>query len=163
MQSNTESKTHEGNRQEFLTLPQRFGEIVSAIIITLILGFYLYQQFENTGFFTSGFGPWEMFAFYGSILLSLLPPLTRARFGRRNPVRPLETFTNIFFVFSMIFLLEVFPFDFAHFPDALPQAIRFMFWWLTNDVAKIAMVLAIFGGLISAGVNIVRYISYSGN
>jgi hypothetical protein len=145
---------------EFLELGQRFGEVVSAVIMLAIFAFYVYHQVANTGFFTSSFGPWEMFAFYGSILLSLTPPVARAVIGRRNPVRPYEAAVNLFFAGVMLYLLGVFPFNFAHFTDALPAAVRFTLFWVTNDIAKIAIVLAFIGGIISAAVNIVKYLTF---
>jgi len=164
VQSESESgiSTHKRDK-ETLTVPQRFGEIVSAFIILLIFAFYLYHQVENTGFFTSKFGNWEMFAFYGSLFLSLVPPLARAWLGRRNPVRPVEAFCNLFFALALLYLLLVFPFNFAHFADALPVAVRFMFGWLSNDIAKVAMVLGILGTGIAAAVNFVRYLFFNPN
>jgi len=148
---------------EILGGRQRFAEVVSALIVLLVLGFYLYHQIANTGFFTSNFGGWAMFAFYGSIMLSLVSPIARAVIGRRNRVRPLEAACNIFFAFSSLYLLIIFPFNFAHFGDALPGAIRFLLSWVTNDIAKVVLVLAFIGGLISAGVNIVRYLTFRPN
>jgi hypothetical protein len=159
-----EMETHKQARRrnnEILSPGQRFGEVVSAVIVLLILGFYLYHQVANTGFFTSKFGGWEMFAFYGSILLSLVSPIARAVVGRRNPVRPVEAFCNLFFAFASLWLFFVFPFNFAHFADALPGAIRFALSWITNDIAKVVLVLAFIGGLISAIVNIVRYLTFT--
>jgi len=78
-----------GRSNEILSPGQRFGELVSVAIVLLIFGLYLYHQLANTGFFTSKFGGWEMFAFYGSIFPSLFPPLARSFIGRRNPVRPM--------------------------------------------------------------------------
>jgi hypothetical protein len=161
MQSDTVAQSgNQDFRKDILTLPQRFGQMVSVMAILLILAFYLYHQVANTGFFTSKFGAWEMFAFYGSILLSLFPSLARAWIGRRNPVKPLEAFSNAFSAIALIFLLVVFPFNFTHFADALPIVIRFMFGWLSNDIAKIAMVLAILGTGISAVYNGGRYLLF---
>jgi hypothetical protein len=145
---------------EILSTAQRFGELVSVVIVLLILGFYVYNQVANTGFFTSNFVGWTIVVFYGTFALSILPPLLRATIGKRSTVRPFETAFNFLSAAAFIFLLAVFPFNFAHFPDALPQAIRFMFSWVSNDVAKIAMVLAILGTLISGFVNGVKYLMY---
>jgi hypothetical protein len=149
--------------KEILSGWQRFGELVSAFVVLLILAFYLYHQFKNTGFFTPSFGGWAMFAFYGSIVLSLLPPISRAVIGRRNPVRPLEAGCNIFFAIALLYLLSVFPFNFAHFAVALPVAVRFLLSWITNGIAKAFMVLGIVAVLISAIVNIVKYLSFHQN
>ena len=146
---------------EYLGWGERFGEVVSAAILLAILAFYLYHQVANTGFFTSAFGPWQMFAFYGSIVLSLVPPIARAVIGRRNPVRPTEAAVNLFFAGAALYLLSVFPFNFAHFGDALPTVLRFTLTWITNYIAKIVFVLAAIGGFISAGVNIVRYLTFT--
>jgi hypothetical protein len=159
MQSESRSEER-GQQNEHLKDKQRFQELISVIIGLLFLAFYVYNQVENTGFFTSKFGTSEMFAFYGSILLSFLPPLARAAIGRRNPVRPLEALSNIFFAFSTLYLLVVFPFNFAHFPDALPAFVRFMFWWLTNDIARIIFALVFLALMISAVVNIVKYLTF---
>jgi hypothetical protein len=159
MQSEPQTRPR-GGQKEVLDFPGRLRQLGSVVFALLFLAFYVYNQVTNTGFFTSEFGGLEMFAFYGSILLSLLPAIARAAIGRRNPIRPLEAFCNLFFAFASLFLLFVFPFNFAHFPDALPEAIRFLFWWLTNDVGKVLFVLAFVGGLISACVNIVRYLTF---
>jgi hypothetical protein len=149
--------------KEILSGPQRFGQSVSACVVLLILAFYLYHQFENTGFFTSSFVGWAEFAFYGSIVMSFLPPTARAIIGRRNSVRPLEAASNIFFAIASVYLLFVFPFNFAHFADALPVATRFLLSWLTNEIAKAVWVLAIVAVLISAVVNVAKYLSFEEN
>lgn len=146
---------------EFLSWGQRSGEVISALIGLAIFAFFAYHQMMNTGFFTSSFGPWEMFAFYGSILFSLVPALARAAVGRRNPVRPYEAAINLFFAAAALYLLGVFPFSFAHFSDALPVALRFVASWVSNDIAKVALVLMFVGSLISAGVNLVRYFNHT--
>lgn len=35
----------------------------------------------------------------------------------------------------------VFPFDFTHFADVLPAFLRFLGQWISNDIARILMVL----------------------
>ena len=152
-----------GNRawrnNEHLDVGQRAGEIVAAAIFPLIFGFFAYHQIANTGFFTSSFGSWEMLAFYGSIFLSMIPPLARAVVGHRNPVRPYEAAVNIFFALATLYLLGVFPFNFAHFADGFPAAARFAFSWITNDIGRIVMMLMLVGSFVSAGVNILRYLT----
>jgi hypothetical protein len=160
-QAQMRNRNRNKNNNEILSLGQRFGELVSVVIVLLIFGFYVYHQVANTGFFTSNFGVWEMFAFYGSILVSLIPPISRALIGRRNPVRPIEAFCNLFFAFASLCLLFVFPFNATHFAYALPTATRFAFSWVTNDIARIVLVLMFIGGMISAFVNIVRYLTFT--
>lgn len=146
--------------REYLNLGQRGGEVVAAVVILLIVAFFAYHQAANTGFFTTKFGGWEMLAFYGSMILGIVPPLARAAVGRRNPVRPIEAFCSLFSAFACLFLFAVFPFNFAHFADALPVALRFAAAWVTNDIAKVVLILGFLVGLISAGYNMVRYLSF---
>ncbi len=162
MQSETWNQQSRGQRKsnEILTPAQRFGELVSVCIILLILGFYIYHQVANTGFYASNFVGFTEVVFYGTFVLALLPALLRATIGRRNPIRPFEAAFNLISAASLIYLLAIFPFNFAHFPDALPPAIRFMFSWVSNDIAKVAIVLAILGTFISGCVNALKYLMF---
>jgi hypothetical protein len=145
------------NNNEYLSISQRGGEFVRVFFGVLVLGFFLYHQYANTGFFTSKFGDWEMFAFYGSMLLSFVPPIARAAIGSRNPVRPIEAFCNLFSAFAALYLFSVFPFNFANLTAALPSEIRFMFTWVDNDIGKVVLVLIFIGSLASGLYNIARY------
>ena len=146
--------------KEYLNLGQRAGEVVTVFIGLLILGFFLYHQYANTGFFTSKFGGLEMFAFYGSILLTFVPPLGRAAIGRRNPVRPIDAFSNLFSAVAALFLFYVFPFNFAHVARALPGAIQFTLTWVNDDIGRIVLILIFIGSLASGIYNIVRFATF---
>jgi hypothetical protein len=128
---------------EYLTPSQRFGEIVAIFVMLLFFSFFIYHQRANTGFFTASFGSQEMFFFYGPMLLTLLAPLTRALLGRRNPARPAEAVTNVFQTIAAIWLLGVFPYNFAHLADALPGPIHFALAWVNNDIGRFVMILQI--------------------
>src|SRR5215471_388754 len=103
--------------KEILTIPQRWGEGVTIVVMLLLLSFFAYHQAANTGFFTAKFGVIEMFFLYGPILLSLVAPGSRALNGHRNPARPLEAATNMFLAIAALWLLTVFPFNYAHLAD----------------------------------------------
>jgi hypothetical protein len=151
-----------GGEKEFLTPGQRAGEVFAVFIGFLILGFFLYHQYANTGFFTTKFGDLEMFAFYGSILLTFVSPLARAAIGRRNPVRPIDAFSNLFSAVAALYLFDIFPFNFAHITAVLPRAIQFMFTWVNNDVGRIVLILIFIGSLASGSYNVVRYATFRG-
>jgi type IV secretory pathway VirB2 component (pilin) len=38
-------------------------------------------------------------------------------------------------------LLVVFPFDFTYFADVLPDFLRFLVQWISNDIARVIIVL----------------------
>jgi hypothetical protein len=82
-------------------------------------------------------------------------------FSRRNNIRPIKVFCNLFFAFASLWLLFAFLFKATHFADTFPSAIRFAFSWVTNDIARMVLGLMFVGGLISALVNIVRYATFT--
>jgi len=136
---------------------QRAGEVFGAVISLLVLLFFVENQVKGTGFFTSRFGPAEQALFYGSALVGVAVSLARAAYGRRNAVRPLDALYGALLVVTALTLLRVFPFDFAHFPDLLPKAVRFAFHWLSNPVGAIGLVLVAIGGFASMLYNTVVY------
>ncbi len=147
-------------QREFLSPSQRFGEIIAMFAMFLFFSFFIYHQVASTGFFTSAFGPWEMFFFYGPMLLALTPPLIRAITGRRQPARPPEALTNAFLAVGAIWLLMIFPFDFAHLADALPAGLRFALAWVNNDIGRIFLVLQLIVCPVVALVVMWQYIAH---
>jgi hypothetical protein len=136
---------------------QRSGEVFGVIVSFLVLLFFIENQVKATGFFTSGFGPAEEALFYGTWLVGVAVSLARAAVGRRNPVRPFDALYGALLVVTALIFLRVFPFDFSHFPDLLPSVVRPAFFWLTNPVARIVLVLGAIGGFASMLYNAVVY------
>ena len=77
-----------------LTIGQRVGEYISAVITLCILGFFIAHHVAQTGFFPSTFGSVEMICFYSPMLLSIAAPLVLAVIGRRNPAHQVKVLTN---------------------------------------------------------------------
>jgi hypothetical protein len=137
-------------KRDRLNFPERAGECVGVTVMAFLLLFFVENQMQQTGFFTSKFGPTEMVLFYGSALFGIAEGLARALIGRRNPVRPFEAIGALLWALASYWFLQVFPFDFAHFPDLLPGALRFLFWWLTNDVARLILFIGVIAGILQA-------------
>jgi hypothetical protein len=157
-QSNVRWGSHGSvTRRDRLNPGQRFGEVISVFISFLILLFFIENQAKGTGFFTSRFGPTEQDLFYGTWLVGAAVSLARAAYGRRNLVRPLDALYGAMIAVTALWLLKVFPFDFAHFPDLLPKAVRPALFWLTNPVGAIVLVLGAIGGFASMLYNGVVY------
>ncbi len=152
--------TSKQSQREKLSPSQRFGELVSIFIMFLFFGFFVYHLVANTGFFTAAFGPWEMFFFFGPMLLALTPPLIRASTGARQPARPLEALTNAFMAVGALWLLMVFPFEFAHLADALPAGLRFLLAWVNNDIGRIILILQLIVCPVVALVMIWQYVAH---
>jgi hypothetical protein len=136
--------------KERLTPAQRFGEVVSVIILALILSYFWRLWIIDAGFFTSAFGPAERFWFFGPMILSLAAPLVRILLGRRNPARPFEIVTNVLMVIGALWLLRVFPFDFSHLGDALPGNLPALLNWVPNWLGRVGLALQLVGGIIGA-------------
>lgn len=148
------------NAKEFLTIPQRVGELVLVFGMGLLFGFFVVHQILNTGFFTSEFGTFEMVCLYVPILIASLAPLTRAITGQRNPARPIEALGDLCLAFGSLWLLLVFPFDYTHLADVLPGVFRFVLAWITDDIARLFFVLQILVAFVSAIVLMWQYFSF---
>jgi hypothetical protein len=147
--------------KERLTPSQRFGEVVSLIMSTLIIGYFLRLWAIDAGFFTSDFEQPEQFWFFAPMLLALVAPTVRLLVGRRNPARPFEIITDVFMVMGAIWLLRVFPFDFSHLGDALPGALPALLNWIPNWLGKVGLALQLVGGVIALIVTAVQFIKAS--
>lgn len=145
--------------KETLTPAQRGGEVISVAVMLLVFSFFAAHQVTDTGFFTAKFGAMEMVCLYGPMLCSLAAPTVRAISGRRNPARPFEVVTNLFLALAALWLLVVFPFNFAHLADVLPAGMRFLLAWINNDIGRAVLILQIIVGTIWAVVTIVQFLS----
>ncbi len=139
----TEGVARKEAARDVLRTGERIGEGIGITIIFLIFLFFVDNQTDDTGFFTSEFGTTEMVLFYGSLLFGMVPPFLRILLGKRNQVRPVELIGNGFFIIAASYLLFVFPFDFGHLADLLPESLKFIFDWITNDIAMLLLSVVI--------------------
>ena len=125
-----------------------FGERVTGVAIVvfsilMVLHFAAHQR-QSTGFFTATFGTLEMIAVYGYWVYWIIAAGLEGVLGQRLLSRLFDVFGGLIFSgICTVWLLVVFPFEFAHFPDVLPEALRFLVKWISNDVARVVMVLGI--------------------
>jgi len=140
-----------------LTAGQRAGELFALVISFLVLLFFIENQVMNTGFFTSKFGPVEELAFYGSWFVGALVNVARAAVARKNAVRPLVVFQSAVQAVSAFWLLLVFPFSFPHLTALLPQTVRFAFFWVSDPIGWLVILIA---GLASIGTFLYNSVVY---
>lgn len=145
-------------RQDYIPKSARSGEGVGIIGVVLVTLFFYAHQAWATGFFTADFGGFESFLLYGSIFLGVVGPAARSITGSKNSARLPEIFASVFWITSSTLLLVSFPFDFAHFGDVVPEFLRFLVSWITNDIAWILLAIGIVGGIAFAAVTFVLYI-----
>jgi hypothetical protein len=144
---------------DILSTPQRWAGLSTVILMLLLLAFFAYHQWKNTGFFTDKFGWAEMIALYAPILISLGPPIQHLIQGRRNPARPLEAVTDLSLAIGSLWLWIHFPFNFAHLADPFPVAMRFDFSWITNNIGRLILLLQVIIGSLSSLSTIASYLS----
>lgn len=142
-----------------LSVPERMGEFILAVMMFLLFGFLAYHQAARTGFFTDKFGLWEMLCLYGPLFAGMSPLLVRAWKGQRHIARPFEIISSLLLAGGSFWLVMVFPFDYTHLADALPFGLRFILTWVTDDIARVVLILQVIIGLVSAMATLWRYIS----
>ena len=145
-------------RRDRIGLSERGGEIFAVAAVVLVALFFYAHQAWSTGFFTPFFGPVEVLALYGSVLAGTAGPLSRLFTGRRNISRLPELAASAFWVAGAVWLLVVFPFNFAHLADVLPEFLRFTIAWITNDIARLFFILGMLGGIAFMPVNVILYL-----
>jgi len=145
-------------RKDIISFSERVGNIVGVVIGILFLLYFVAHQTGSTGFFASGFGTLEALLFYGSILFGIVSAAFRGLSGRRNLARLFDMFEAVFVVVAISWLFVVFPFDFAHLADLLPDFLKFLLQWISNDIAKVLMVLAIIATLAMTIYNAILYV-----
>ena len=98
------------------------------------------HDLQSTGFLTLGFRTAERFLLYGSLVFWIITSSLDAIFNKRFLSRIIDTFGGVLFVcigFAWFFI--VFPFEMTYFADLLPESLRFLVRWISNDVAKVLL------------------------
>jgi len=125
-----------------------FSERVVGIALVglsvMMVWYFVAHQTRSTGFFTPTFGKWEMVMLYGLLILGMISAGLEGVFGKRLYSRIFDVFGGLLLaaVFTT-WLLVLFPFDFAYFADVSPESLSFLVRWISNDIARVLMVLAI--------------------
>ncbi len=146
-------------KKDVIKLSERAGEVIGILCILVLLIFFKTHQTSSTGFFTSKFGTLEQFLFYGSLSFGIITSVGKIIVGRKNAIRPLEVCGALFSCVALLWLLNVFPFNFSHLTDILPEILRLITIWISNDIAKMFMILGIIGSLVAALYIIALYTS----
>jgi len=129
----------------------RVTGIILVIVSVLIMLYFVTHQMWSTGFFTSNFSPLEVFFLYGSLIFWIITCSLDGVFSQRFFSRLLDAFGGVIFVtIGLVWLLLVFPFEFAYFGNVLPDFLRFLVQWISNDIAREIMILGIVVLVIAA-------------
>ncbi len=119
------------------------GLSIATVVAGVLIGsYFVAHQAQATGFFTSTFGTPEMLLLYGTLLYMVVASALII-VGRKNLSRDLDLGGLFFSAFAIAWLLAVFPFEFAHVAGILPDPLRFLVQWISNDIARVLMVLGL--------------------
>ncbi len=140
-----------------MTSMRRWSGLYTIGLILLVLLFFVLHQYRNTAFFTGRFRPAEMVALYLPIIFSMAAPLMRTIQGKTDPARLVEAISDILLAAGSIWLLNIFPFNFAHFADIFPASMQPAFGWITDSVGRVILALQIAIASISVLTALVTY------
>jgi hypothetical protein len=128
--------------EEPLPSGERAFGIGIVIVSVLMILFFSSHQMQSTGFFTSKFGALEMLFLYGFWIFWITTAGLESILSQRLMSRIVDTFGGIIFaVIAIGWNLVVFPFDFSNFANVLPESIRFIVQWISNDIAWVIMLI----------------------
>lgn len=145
-------------KKDVIPYSERAGNIVGVVAILLIVLYFVAHQVWSTGFFTSRFGTVEMLLFYISLMFGMVTSAVKGLFGRKNFARLFDILGFVLSTVVLAWLFVVFPFDFAYFADALPNFLRFLLQWISNDIARVLMLLGIIATPVMAVYTAVLYV-----
>ena len=137
--------------EEALPRNERVFGIAIVLFCILMIIFFITHQMNSTSFFTSEFGALEMLFFYGFWIFWITTAGLDAVISQRLLSRIVDTFGGLIFAtISIAILLFLFPFEFTHLANGLPESIRFLVQWISNDIARVIMVLLVIVHLAAA-------------
>ena len=145
-------------KKDIIPFSERAGNIIGIVGTLIAILFFAAHQMQSTGFFTSSFGTVEMLMLYLSIVTGLATAAIRALFGRKNLARLFDVFGACVFSVTIAWLYITFPFNFTHFADVLPDFLRFLLQWISNDIAKTLMIIGIIVAPVMAIYNALMYV-----
>lgn len=121
------------------------------IVVNGLFGLYLIvHETVSTGFFTPKFSTFEMIMLYGIFIYWIITSVL-ILIGQKHPSRDLDSYGGLFFAtFAIGWLIMIFPFEFTHFADLLPDFLRFIVQWISNEIALVLLILLFIIHLILA-------------
>ena len=156
----TESWFSRGKAEAEKGIPyyERVVGIAIVVFSVLMVLYFVAHQMWSTGFFTATFGTLEMMLLYGSLIFWIITAGLEGVFGQRLLSRLFDTFGGIIFAaVATAWLFVVFPFEFAYFADVLPDFLRFLVQWISDDIVRVVMVL---GTIVYLGAAVYAPIAY---
>ena len=129
------------------------GLSIAIVVAGVLIGsFFVAHQAQSTGFFTAAFGTLEMLLLYGTHLFWIVTSALIV-VGQKDLSRDLDLRGAPLCRRHRCLVARRLSFDFAHLADLLPESLRFVVQWLSDDIARVLMVL---GFLVHLGLAVYR-------
>lgn len=143
----------------------RAGVLLVLLGAVLITAFFAAHQAWSTGFFTSDFDLLGIVLFYSALGLGLTYPLgvpvaLNSHFGRKIEIA-YDISTALFWTITAAWLLFVFPLNFSQLNAVVPGPLKFLLAWITNDVGRVLLGVALVGALAFIPFYALQYITTS--
>ena len=127
---------------------------IASIFLILVNGlfgvYFVAHQAASTGFFTPKFSIFEMVMLYG-IIIYWITTSVLILIGQKHPSRDLDTYGGLFFAsFAIVWLIVIFPFEFTYFANVLPDFLKFLVQWISNEIASVLLILLFIPHIILA-------------
>ncbi|HVO77946.1 MAG TPA: hypothetical protein VMS79_03665 [Methanomassiliicoccales archaeon] len=130
-------------KRDRIRIGERIGSLIGVVVSIFILYFFASELIVNTGFFTPAFGTGDQILFFGGFVVGMIAPFTRFALGRRNVARIPDMIATASFIFIGIWFVITFPFDLSHLADILPSGLQFLLSWISNDLVKALLIIAV--------------------
>ncbi|MCL5986733.1 MAG: hypothetical protein M1371_09275 [Actinobacteria bacterium] len=137
-------------RGAWLTIGDRIGNIIGAVLSALIIYFFFLHESRETGFFTAAFQGNIRNYFFAMLWVGVGVSLFTAVIGHRNTSRFLQAGSAFFSAWVLWQLYKIFPFDFSHLTDFMWSWAKIVFIWINNPIARIIILVALIISAISA-------------
>lgn len=122
----------------------RVTSVAFLVIGALGMLYLVTHQMGSTGFFTEKFGTLEVLILYGYLSQVIISGTLYGLLGRKHLALLFYVFGGLIIaVITNVWLYVVFPFEFTYFADVLPDFLRFLVHWISNDIARMLIVLNI--------------------
>ncbi len=142
------SKTAKKELSHEIETDDKIASILLIVVNSLFALYLIANQTASTGFFTTKFSTFEMVLLYG-IPIYWITTSVLILINQKHPSRDLDSYGGLFFAtFAIGWLIAVFPFELAYSASVLPDFLRFLLQWISNEGAVVLLILLFVAHLI---------------
>ncbi len=146
-------------RSDAISMSERWGQLIPLAGTALVILFFVIHQTRPTGFFTAEFGTLATVLTWGMVAVGTIPFFVRMIKGSKNYTRPFEIGSMAVSFVALLYLLIVFPFNFAHFAAPLPASLEFLLDWVPSVLGWWVLAIGVVGSALFAVYTLFLYLA----